>query len=140
MPDFTQKYANMKYFDVEQMTYLAPYGSIKRTRQTLSADKTLTPFECYTALIKGYCVILVLILPRSFVIGGYAATAGLVLGSGFLSAVCASLLVQAGLKENLYSYSLLTQKVLGDKWKVIIDMIIALAQFSFTVSHISFII
>ncbi len=125
------------------MTYLAPFGSIKRTRRGGAGalqDKLLTPFECYVALIKGYCVILVLILPRSFVTGGYLCTASLVLASGFLSALCASLLVQAGLKENLFSYSLLTQKVLGDKWKVIIDMIIALAQFSFTVSHISFII
>ena len=30
--------------------------------------------------------------------------------------------------------------MLGSKWKVAVDLIIALAQFSFTVSHISFII
>lgn len=90
--------------------------------------------------MKGYCVILVLVLPRSFASGGFACTAGLVLVSGLVSTFCACLLVQAGLQANVHSYSLLTQKVLGPKWKVAVDLIIALAQFSFTVSHISFII
>ena len=57
-----------------------------------------------------------------------------------ISTFCANLLVQAGLHANVHSYSLLTQKVLGSKWMVAVDLIIALAQFSFTVSHISFII
>ena len=54
-------------------------------------------------------------------------TAVLVLVSGVTSTFCASLLVKAGLKANIHSYSLLTQKVLGSKWKVAVDFIIALA-------------
>ena len=68
LPTFTQRYATLKYFDIEQMTYLKPR---KQQLRTTDVGKTLTPFECYTALVKGYCVILVLVLPRSFVTGGF---------------------------------------------------------------------
>ena len=109
------------------MTYLAPTGAKAIMQQAQANEQKLSPFECYIALVKGYCVILVLILPRSFATGGFACTAGLVLVSGLISTFCASLLVQAGLQANIHSYSLLTQKVLGSKWKVAVDLIIALA-------------
>lgn len=41
---------------------------------------------------------------------------------------------------NTHSYSLLTGLALGKRMKVVADVIIALAQYSFTISHISFII
>ena len=89
LPDYTQRYAGLKYFDVEQLTYLAPV----RQKANSSDSQKLTPFECYIALIKGYCVILVLILPRSFASGGFVCTAVLVAISGIISALCAKLLV-----------------------------------------------
>ena len=140
LPDHAARYAGLKYFDIEQMTYLAPAGPNSKQQASASNEQKLSPFECYIALVKGYCVILVLVLPRSFATGGYACTAALVLASGVVSTFCASLLVQAGLQANIHSYPLLTEKVLGPRWKVAADLIIALAQFSFTVSHISFII
>ena len=127
LPEHAARYAGLKYFDIEQMTYLAPAGSKSKQQASSLNEQKLSPFECYIALVKGYCVILVLVLPRSFATGGYACTAALVLVSGLISTFCASLLVQAGLQANIHSYSLLTQKVLGSKWKVAVDLIIALA-------------
>ena len=100
----------------------------------------LSPFEVYIALVKGYCVILILILPRAFATGGYATTAMLMTASGVVSTVCAHLLVKSGLKARIHSYSELTGQALGPKMKLIIDICISMAQYSFTVSHIAFII
>ena len=120
------------------MAYMTPCSQMAQS--TESDSKKLSPFEVYIALIKGYCVILVLILPKAFVVGGYMTSAILMFLSGIIAAVCANLLVQSGLRANITSYSELTGKVLGPRMKVIIDLCISLAQFSFTVSHISFII
>ena len=92
MPNYAQRYMSLKYFNLEQMTYLAPHLGAKKTRNG-KPERLLTPFEVYVALVKGYCVILVLVLPRSFATGGYLCTAGLVLLSGAISTLCASLLV-----------------------------------------------
>ena len=87
----------------------------------------LSPFEVYIALVKGYCVILILILPRAFVTGGYLTTALLMLASGVIGCVTANLLVKAGLKSRIHSYSELTGHVLGPTAKVIIDICISMA-------------
>ena len=100
----------------------------------------MSPFETYIALIKGYCVLLVLILPKSFANGGYVASGVLLLGSGFFSAASACLLAEAGLQEKIYSYPLLVLKAFGPTGKFAMDIMISLAQYSFTISHIAFII
>ena len=87
----------------------------------------LTPFEVYVALVKGYCVILILILPRAFVTGGYMTTAILMVVSGIISSFCANLLVQSGLRAQLMSYSELAGVVLGQKMRVFVDICISLA-------------
>lgn len=86
MPNFTQRYANLKLFSVEQMTYLNP-------RAAILEEKKLSRFEVYVALVKGYCAILILVLPKAFVTGGYLTTALLVMVSCFVSTLCAALLV-----------------------------------------------
>ena len=111
-----------------------------RSEQVRKPEKKLSPFETYIALVKGYCVILVLILPKAFVQGGYTLTAILEIVFGVTSTLAAGMLVKAGLHEKEFSYSQLTRKVLGEKAKLMIDIMIGLAQYSFTVSHISFII
>ena len=87
----------------------------------------MSPFETYIALIKGYCVILILILPKAFANGGYLASAILLMVSGFFSAGSACLLAEAGLRENLFSYSLLVHKAFGPTGKFAIDVMISLA-------------
>ena len=120
------------------MAYLTPGSSRHMSLTTSEASKLLTPFEVYIALVKGYCVILILIIPRAFVTGGYGSASILLFLSGVISTVCASLLVKSGLRANIHSYSELTGHVLGRTGKVLIDICISLAQYSFTVSHISF--
>jgi amino acid permease len=58
---------------------------------------------------------------------------------GFTSTLAAAMLVKSGLQENIFSYPMLTERVLGAKAKLIVDVMIGLAQYSFTVSHISFV-
>lgn len=79
------------------MTYLTPAGAGSKQQSAAINEQKLSNFECYIALVKGYCAILILVLPRSFATGGFACTAVLVLASGVISTFCASLLVQAGL-------------------------------------------
>ena len=62
-----------------------------------SQVKKLTPFETYIALIKGYCVLSVLIAPKAFVNGGFGVSGFFVAASGILSLLAALKLVDAGL-------------------------------------------
>jgi len=116
----------LKYFDLDKMAGVTPVSSKLISDQTES-DKLLSPFEVYIALVKGYCVILILIIPKAFVTGGYLMTAFLMMASGVISTLCANLLVQSGLKAQLTSYSELTGEKLGPKWRIAIDLCISLA-------------
>ena len=57
-----------------------------------------------------------------------------------ITGFCAVKLVQSGLKYKLYSYSLIVEKALGKKGRVVLDIMIAATQFSFTISHMTFIV
>lgn len=107
MPKFTDRYKGLRYFDLDKMAYMTPSSSKNLSDQT-ERGKLLTPFEVYIALVKGYCVILILIIPRAFVTGGYITTALLMAASGVVSTFTASLLVKCGLRAQLTSYSELT--------------------------------
>jgi Transmembrane amino acid transporter protein len=67
----------------------------------------LGPVATFLALIKGYCAIVVLILPKSFVNGGYVFSPIILMASCALTTYCAIKLVQAGLKTRLMNYSLI---------------------------------
>ena len=127
----------MQYFDLTKFN--ASTGSPLGSQQSL-AERKMSAFETYIALIKGYCVLLVLILPKSFANGGFLASGFLLVLSGFFSAASACLLAEAGLKEKIYSYPLLVLKAFGPTGKFAMDIMISLAQYSFTISHIAFII
>ena len=100
----------------------------------------MSPKETYVALLKGYCAITILMMPKAFLNGGWAASAAMQIGSAVITTVCAIKLVQAGLKYKLYSYSLIVEKALGTKGRVALDIMISATQFSFTISHITFIV
>ena len=55
--------------------------------------RKMTSFETYIALIKGYCGISVLLMPRAFQHGGWFASAGMEIGSAFITTLCAAKLV-----------------------------------------------
>jgi amino acid permease len=65
----------------------------------------LTAFETYIALIKGYCVILILYMPGAFKMGGIIASPLLILASAFVTTVCVAKLVKVGLALDTFSYS-----------------------------------
>ena len=103
-----------------------------------TGTKGLSAFQTYIALIKGYCCLLVLVLPKSFTHGGYVFSPLCILASGLVQFIAAKKLVEVGAHVGLKSYSLITLKVLGNRAKVILDMMIAATQFSFTISFCAF--
>ena len=102
--------------------------------------KKLSPFETYVALIKGYCVLSILLAPKAFLNGGGGISTIFVLTSGILSMIACLKLADVGLALNLYSYPLSIEKILGRKSRIVLEVAIALTQFSFVISHITFLI
>ncbi len=99
----------------------------------------MNAFETYIALIKGYCALMILVLPRSFQRGGYVASVVIMLVSAYIQYISALKLIKAGQKLNLFSYSLIALKTLGPKGKYFLDFMIAMTQFSFSLSLASYI-
>ena len=56
--------------------------------------KKMGPFKTYFAVIKAYCAINVLLLPRSFVNGGFVLSPIALLVAGFFETLCALRLTQ----------------------------------------------
>ena len=86
----------------------------------------LSPFETYIALIKGYCAMTILLLPKAFTNGGWLASSIFLFTSGIVTTMCAIKLAQAGLKLEVYSYSLIVEKTFGNVGRVLLDIMIAL--------------
>ena len=97
----------------------------KIQKYTTAMVTKLSPFETYIAIIKGYCAMLILFLPSAFKNGGWAMSTFLMFGSGMLSYVCAAMLVEAGLKMGIHSYSLVVERTFGSKGRLAIDIMIA---------------
>lgn len=96
-------------------------------------------FETYIAVIKGYCALMILVLPRSFANGGYVFSPIVLTLSGLIQCISALKLVDIAKKLDIKSYSLITLKVLGPRAKQILDFMIAATQFSFSLSLVSYI-
>lgn len=60
--------------------------------------------------------------------------------SSILTTICVGKLVDTGLKFEIFSYSLVVEKVLGPFGRLILDIMIVITQFSFTLSQAVFII
>lgn len=90
------------------------------------------------ALVKGYTALASLLLPKAFETGGYGISTIMLTISAVITTICACKLIDAGLKLKMYSYSQVVDKVLGRKGKIFLDVIIALTQWSFVISHITF--
>ena len=98
----------------------------KYSQKVSSKVKKLTPLETYIALIKGYCVITIIMLPKAFVNGGWAISAAMLLVCGILTTLCVTKLVDSGLAVNLFSYSLVAERAFGWKGKLALDIMITL--------------
>lgn len=113
---------------------------VKRYNQQAEKVKKLSNFETYIALIKGYCVLSVLLIPKAFSNGGWGISAIFLVTSGYFSLMACLKLVDVGLQLNLYSYPLAVEKALGKNARIFIDIAISLTQFSFAISHVTFLI
>ena len=100
----------------------------KARKLAKSAEKVtkMSNFDTYIALIKGYCVLSVLLIPKAFSNGGWGISAIFLLTSGYFSMIACLKLVDVGLQLNLYSYSLAVEKALGKNARVFIDVAIML--------------
>jgi solute carrier family 36 (proton-coupled amino acid transporter) len=99
----------------------------------------MNAFETYIAIIKGYCALMILVLPKAFSRGGYIFSPIAMIISGPIQMLCAIKLVHSGQKLGLKSYSLIALKALGPNGKTVLDTMIAMTQFSFSLSLCSFI-
>ena len=117
------------------MSFVRKVKKFERQREQV---KKLTPFQTYIALVKGYCMLSILLCPKAFANGGYGMSAIFLMTSGALSCLAACKLVDVGLATKLYSYPLAVEKVLGKNSRIMIEVFIASTQFSFAISHIAF--
>lgn len=111
-----------------------------KVEKQVEQTRKLSYFETYIALIKGYCAIAILMLPKSFANGGYGVSPLFIAGNAVVSTVCVAKLIDAGNHFKLYSYSLVVEKALGKRGRFVLDVMIALTQLSFTISHITFLV
>jgi len=81
---------------------------------------------------------LILLIPSSYVNGGWAMSSLLFFVAGVLSSVCVLFLIETGLKLGVYSYSEIVERSLGRKARIASDIMIACTQYSFTISHFTF--
>lgn len=79
--------------------------------------RKLSAFETYVALIKGYCALMILVLPKSFTTGGYVFSPLCLLASATLQVFAGLKLVQTAQSLGLTSYGLIALKVLGPNAK-----------------------
>lgn len=100
----------------------------------------MTQTETCIALIKGYCAVIVLLLPKTFQNGGMLITAFFIAMSAIVSTYCIGKLIDVGLATRLYSYSLIVERALGKRGRFCLDVMVSLTQFSFTIAGIIFIV
>eukprot|EP00347_Sterkiella_histriomuscorum_P022403 403338616 len=80
----------------------------------------------------------ILILPKNFMNGGYIASPMTLIVSSILTTICALKLVEAGLKLKIYDFSGIGEKAMGFKGKLAIDMILMITYFSFLISQVAY--
>lgn len=102
----------------------------------MEIKQKLTPFETYIALIKGYCCLSVLLVPKAFTNGGWGLSSIFMVFSGLISLWACNKLVETGLATRIYSYPLVVEKILGKKSRLVLEIAIVLTQFSFAISHV----
>ena len=99
----------------------------------------MTAFQTFAAIIKAYCCLMILVLPRSFARGGYVLSPLAMVMSASLQCYSAVKLVSVANTLGVMSYSLIAYKVFGTKGKIALDIMVALTQFTFAISFMSFI-
>ena len=86
------------------------------------------------AISKGYCAINILILPKNFENGGWLVGVLAINVSVAFVMFCALKLVQCGIKVDHYNYGEIVKKALGSKGQQIVNIVLMLVQFSFSIA------
>mmetsp|Transcript_32233 Transcript_32233/g.49316 ORF Transcript_32233/g.49316 Transcript_32233/m.49316 type:complete len:157 (+) Transcript_32233:722-1192(+) len=100
----------------------------------------MNSLQAYFALLKAYCAINVLLLPKAFKNGGYLLSPIALIISCTFEGTCAVKLSQCGNFTGLISYTDIVNRALGPKVQKWFQAIIAVVQFQFTVSQLAFVI
>jgi amino acid permease len=111
---------------------------IKKIDLVTAKVQKLSKSGTFVALIKGYTALASLLMPYSFLTGGWLISAGMLICSSIITTICACMLVDAGTKLKIYNYPLVVEKTLGKPAKIGLDVMVALTQWSFVVSHITY--
>ena len=96
------------------------------------------PCKTFFAIAKAYCAIGILIMPRSFVNGGYIISPLALFTACFFESLCAARLASVAHSQGIYSYSLLMRKAVGDKGLIVSRIFLAIAHWQFTVGQMTF--
>ena len=90
--------------------------------------KKMGPVKTLFAILKAYCAINVLLLPRAFANGGYLLSPIAMMSACFFEALCAARLTQVAHQYQIFSYPLLMKRALGDKGLYVGRICLALAH------------
>lgn len=112
----------------------------KIEQRQMTRIQKMSPFATYVALIKGYCAIAILFIPKAFQNGGWLFSGVSMLISAAMTTICVVKLVSVGLNLKTYSYEMCVKETLGVGAKKILEFMICATQFSFSISQITFIV
>ena len=87
----------------------------------------------YFAVLKGYCSINVLLLPRSFVNGGFVLSPIMLCVSCTLECTCAVLVSKIALKYGIYDYAAIVEHAYGLNAKKFVRTLLCLAHIQFLI-------
>lgn len=117
-------------------------GGLDETAMTEKEDSSpkMNTVQAYFGLIKAYCAINVLLLPKSFKNGGWLLSPISLIVACIFEATCAIKLAQCGLFTGTISYQHIVLTALGPSFHKVFMIIIAVVQFQFTISQLAFIV
>ena len=105
-----------------------------------TASKPMNCIQAYFALLKAYCAINILLLPKAFKNGGWLLSPIALAISCLFQTTCAIKLAQCGNHTGLISYPDIVNLAFGPKIQRAFQVIIAIVMFQFTISQIAFVL
>ena len=102
--------------------------------------KLMGPWMTAFSLFKGFVCTGILYMPKNFINGGYAFSAGAMLFSLIFTLYCLKLLLDVRKKlGGTHSFSQLGQTCLGDTGRILVDITLVGSQVSFVTAYVYFI-
>lgn len=125
---------SFSYYQDDQLLDQTFVNQKKALRSETKKMRKIGVWETYFALLKGYCALVIIILPKAFLSGGYLFSAFCIMLSGIITTKCAIKLVDCGLKTKLMCYPSISKLAMGKNFRTLVEVMIALTQYSFTIS------